>query len=171
MLKSHGSARKWTLGLWASVLMVGATPAAGDERAPLVRYRVILTEGIEGKQVVRESLVFRDGLLLEQVTDGSSECTLFRKRLSDHEMDQLKATLAANRVGVQSGSCASDDAPGEYHIERVLTWFGRGNRQNTYVIGTALGPRCPSDVLMIDRTIQTVLATASDGPSARACLN
>ena len=155
----------------ASALFATETQSAGAP-APsslLIRYHVTSTEALAGATSTGDSLIFRDGLIIENFIGGDGHCLVVRSTALIGMLKELQHALSSNNVGFQSGNCASQDAPGDYQVERQVTWFGRGERQNTYKIGTALGALCPSGTLEIDSAIQSLLTTAKDKHVAHTC--
>lgn len=147
----------------AQLLAIGPAPSP---TSLLLRYRV--SSVAAGTNATGDSLIFRDGLTIQRLSDGLGGCWVVRGSAVPETLRNLSASLARNQVGVQQGNCASEP-PGELFVERELTWFGRGGRQNTYTIGTALGELCPLGTREIDEAVNAVLGTTLNRQLASTC--
>jgi hypothetical protein len=153
--------------------MTAVVPAAAEAPAAatslLIHYHVTSLEVLTGVEATSDSLIFRDGLVIERLEDSLGRCSVVRSRALPQALRDLNAVLARNRVGLQQGNCSSEP-DGDYRVERRLTWFGKGSRQHSYTIGTLLGELCPLATREIDQAVTAVLGTATERQVATACL-
>jgi len=122
-----------------------AAAEAPSEKSFLLRYYHKLEN--EERLDQREDLVFRDGVVVETVKDRFRDLKthlLFRFQARPESFDKLVKALSDARVGQQTGNCTYPRL-----VPRplqVYTWFGRGQRQNTLLIGTQFTEPCSREI-------------------------
>ena len=88
----------------------------------------------------KEILVFRDGLAIERVGPGYK--VFVRSQPFPGDFNELTQALADFQAGQVAGNCRSRMVP---RPEESFTWFGKGRRQNTFLVGTNFVAPCPED--------------------------
>jgi hypothetical protein len=157
----------------AVILAVSQAQAAGlppDPTSLLIRYRVVSTESLTEITSTFDGFIFRDGLVVEHHFNDTGECSVVRASALPEKLSRLKTALGVNRVDIQQGNCINEP-PGEFSVERQVTWFGRGRRQHSYQygVGHSFGGVCPSEVQLIDRAITDVFGTATGEQTRQTC--
>lgn len=147
----------------------GAEPPAGSNSL-LIRYRVVGTDNVTQVTSMSDGYIFRDGLVIERLTNDVGKCEITRASALPERLLILKKKLGENRVDIQQGDCISEP-PGPFTVEREVTWFGRGKRQHSYRYGNhgPLGGSCPAEVIQIDLAISDVLGTATGTQREQTC--
>lgn len=146
----------------------GAEPLPGSTSL-LIRYVRTTTSTLFGTRSTGDSLIYRDGLVIERVNDGGVLCWVLRGTASPEELGNLLATLATNRIGQQQGNCQIKEPIDNFHVETQVTWFGKGNRQHRYQTSNEAASLCPAATMEIDQAIQSLLATAGKDQTSIPC--
>lgn len=137
-------------GLLALAVTLGATwplaaAEAPSEKGFLLRYYHTLENDERLDQ--REDLVFRDGVVIETVKGRFRDLKthlLIRSQARPESFDKLLKAFTDARIGQQSGNCTYPRlAPRPLQI---FTWFGKGQRQNTLLIGTQFKETCSREI-------------------------
>lgn len=159
----------------ATIAMLFVAQAHAAELPPpgptslLIRYRVVSTDSFTEITSKLDAFIFRDGLIIERLTDDVGKCLVVRASALPERLSRLKVALGINRVDRQQGNC-TNEPPGDYTAVREVTWFGRGRRQHSYRYGLSVsGERCPSEIDQIDHAITSVLAGATDALTEQTC--
>jgi hypothetical protein len=98
---------------------------------------------------VIETLIFRDGLVLETFTEARGPVSLLRGRAKPEDLRRFVDTLSASRVGFLRGSCSEDlGQPNALNVF-TLTWFGKRDRRVTFEIRAPGDTPCPAETLAI----------------------
>ena len=135
----------------------------------MIRYRVVSTDSFTEITSTFDGFIFRDGLIIERLTDDVGKCLVVRASALRERLSHLKVALGVNRVDIQQGNCANEP-PGDYTAVREVTWFGRGRRQHSYRYGLGVsGLVCPSEIAQIDHAITSVLGGATDALTEQTC--
>jgi len=155
------------------ILTVSQAQAAGqpppDPRSLLIRYRVVSTDSLTEITSTLDAFIFRDGLIIERLSDDAGKCLAVRASALPERLSLLKVALGVNRVDIQEGNC-TNEPPGNYTAMREVTWFGRGRRQHSYRYGLGVsGLLCPSEINQIDHAITSVLGGATDALTEQTC--
>ena len=155
--------------LFISLLASTATAQPAQTSTSLIlRFKVTATSDFSGGTSLSESLIFNDGLVIAREVDEGGRCNLLRSSASRASMRNLQRALTENRVAAQAGGCTIKELIDNFLVEKQVTWFGRGQRQNTYRTGNRMGDLCPDSTAQIERAIQAALAEAFNSPEAQS---
>jgi len=165
--------RTAAIGWIAAVVVSLATATPGAESSTssslLIRHLRTSTSTLSGTTSTVDSLIFRDGLIMEHINDGNVLCWILRGTASPEELRELRDALAKNRVDLQRGNCQIKEPIDNFHVETQITWFGRGSRQRTYRTSNGAANPCPESTVEIERAIQSVLASAQGEQTPVTC--
>ena len=128
----------------------------------------------EPPSIRSETLVFRDGLVIETVRDlKTNSCIVRRGQKAPSAMAGLQRLLAANNVRQQKGNCGVTPLVLTGEVHYVFTWFGRGQIQNTFRVGDEFPEECPASTRNLLSVFQFIdIANAPDTvTSTTVCLD
>jgi len=133
--------------LWVCLGVAAVAPVMAAEppspRSFLLRYYYL--DVTETARFEKEVLVFRDGLVVERFSARYLDVDyqiFLRSQPLPEDFDRLEKALADFRVGQVVGNCTSRMVP---RPEESFTWFGRGERQNTFLVGKRFAEPCSSE--------------------------
>ncbi len=141
---------------------VGALAAGSPEYLLRLETRGFSTFACNGFE--SETLVFRDGLVTDTVRRDTGVLNLARYQSSTAALARLGEALSQNRVGVEHGGCAVDFFEPNASYGFTLTWFGKGDRSNTFTATAPAGSPCPESTDAIFRALADFLSDASGDP-------
>lgn len=133
----------------------------------LLRQGVTAISDFSGGRSSSERLIFHDGLVIVREVDEGGRCYLIRSAASRATVRDLQRVLAENRVATQQGDCTIKEPIDNFLVEKLITWFGRGERQHTYRTGNRMGDLCSDSLNEIERAVQAVVAEAFGSPAAQ----
>ncbi len=155
-----------------------AAPAVqffGRSVKPLLYFNSAVSSDYSAHWQKRQVYIFRDGTVLNVAmsevysADLPLGASVFSGKAAPDRMKALGAALAAARAGEQT-DCFYDppDAPFDWYFG--LTWFGAGERKNTFLVGQTPGSRCPREAEALIDAIEAVIRSAYGTASTRLAL-
>jgi hypothetical protein len=151
-----------------AVLYSGSSEAQVASSRPLLRVESTVSSPFFNTIQVSDQFIFNDGLVIrttqfKKYTDNAIVgCELTRFMASAGSLASLKNTLNANRVGLLEGECIVATVLDDFVSVDRVTWFGRGERRNSYRTWTANDPETCGGEAAIARKIGDLGATATD---------
>ena len=163
------------LGLPATTWAAPAVQFFGRTVKPLLYFNSAVSSDYSAHWTKRQVYIFRDGTVLNAALGEAYSADLplgafvSSGTAAPDRMKALGAALSAARVSQQT-DCFYDppDAPFDWYFG--LTWFGTGERKNTFLVGQTPGPRCSREVEALIDAIEAVITSASRKASTRLSL-
>jgi hypothetical protein len=116
-----------------------------------------------------ETLIFRDGLVVESLRSERGVLHLARFRAPSAAVAELNAALSRGRIGHESGDCQLEvpAAPGRFY-EFGVDWFGEAGRRNSFVLTSAAGGSpCREETAALFDAIENLVASARAAAGAQ----
>jgi hypothetical protein len=151
-----------------TVLYGGSSEAQVASSRPLLRIESTTTSPFFNTIEVSDQFIFNDGLVIRTTqfkkhTDSTIVgCELTRYKATAGSLANLKNTLNANRVGLLDGECTIATALDDFVSVDHVTWFGRGERRNSYRTWTTNDPETCVGEAAIAKRVRDLEATATD---------
>jgi hypothetical protein len=142
---------------------------AGAPEAFLLRVRTQVFAASLCDRSTTETLVFRDGLVVESERRERGVIVLRRSRASSAAMADLASALTRDRVGFERGGCAVEAPaePGRFY-EFAIDWFGEAGRRNSFSLTSAGdGAPCREETAGVFEATQRALTSARAAAGAQ----
>jgi hypothetical protein len=171
---------KLTMRLAVAVFLVAAVahaappvPFFGHAERPLLYFISAVSPdgGLHWSKA--QVYIFRSGTVLfarlseQEGTDLPLGSTLFSGKAAPDRMAALRRALTAIQVGQQT-DCFLDPPDAPFDWSYRFTWFGNGDRRNTFVLkDSSPPPHCPDEMYELVDAAEAVYRSASDAATTK----